>query len=58
MSERVILPTLPSNDGSRLIFDLFDKTQKTFASPELKYALEQGYKITKLYNSFSYIKHT
>jgi hypothetical protein len=49
------VPLLPSkNDRKSLIFDLADKVNQTYASPELSYALENGYKITKLYNTYSY----
>ena len=49
------VPILPSkNDRNSLVFDLLDKSRQTFASPELKYAIEEGYKITKIYNVYSY----
>ena len=49
------VPILPSKgDGTRLLFDLVDKHQQVYPSPELKYALEEGYTITKVYNYYSY----
>ena len=49
------IPILPSKGGEgRLLFDLVDKHQNVYASPELKYALEEGYTITKVYNTYSY----
>ena len=56
--KELYVPVLPSKEGkdSRLLFNLIDKYQQMYASPELKYALEEGYQITKKYNTFSYAK--
>ena len=56
--KHVYVPVLPSKEGkdSRLLFNLIDKHQQVYASPELKYAIEEGYEITKVYNTFSYEK--
>ena len=49
------IPTMPSKGPeSRLLFDLLDKHRQEYASPELKFALEEGYEITKVYNTHSY----
>ena len=58
MSKNVYVPVLPSKEGkdSRLLFNLIGKHQQVYASPELKYAIEEGYEITKVYNTFSYGK--
>ena len=40
----------------RIDYYLIDKYQQVYASLELKYALEEGYIITKVYNTFSYEK--
>ena len=55
--KNLYVPILPSKgDENRLLFNLIDKYQQVYASPELKYALEEGYIITKVYNTFSYEK--
>ena len=58
MSKTVYGPILPSKEGkcSRLLFNLIDKHQQVYASPELKYAIEEGYDISKIYDTFSYEK--
>jgi hypothetical protein len=43
------VPILPTkNERKSLVFDLADKVNQTYASPELIYALENGYKITRI----------
>ena len=55
--KNMYVPLLPSRgDENSLIFNLIDKYQQVYASPELKYALEEGYVITRVYNTFSYAK--
>ena len=55
--KNTFIHVLPSDDTNKLMFDLLDKTRKVYATPELKYALENGYKITHLYNCYCYKKH-
>ena len=50
------LPVLPRNENHKLLFSLDKLKEKTFASVELKRALEVGYKITKLYSALQYKK--
>ena len=46
------LPVLPRNENHKLLFSLDDLKEKTFASVELKKALEVGYTITKIYCAY------
>ena len=48
------LPVLPRNENHKLLFSLDKLEAKTFASVELKRALEVGYKITKIYGAWQY----
>ena len=43
-------------DTGRLVFTLNDKHHEIYTSVELKFALEEGYKITKFYGFDSYLK--
>ena len=45
------LPVLPRNENHKLRFSLDTLEGKTFASVELKRALEAGYRITKIYGA-------
>jgi len=45
------IPVLPDNSNGKLLFHLNPLIGKTYASVELKRALEKGYKITKLYSA-------
>ena len=36
----------------KLVFDLTDRFEKEYTSVELKYAMQLGYKITKIYSVF------
>ena len=50
------IPVLPANANGKLLFHLNPMEAKTFASVELKRALEKGYTITKLYSALEYKK--
>ena len=50
------IPVLPDNANGKLLFHLNPMEAKTFASVELKRALEKGYTITKLYSALEYKK--
>ena len=51
------VPLLPGRgEENKLIFNLTDKYQEVYASLELKYAPEEGYVITKVYNAFGHEK--
>ena len=51
------LPVLPRNENHKLLFSLDKLVAKTFASVELKRALEEGYKITKIYSALQYKRY-
>ena len=51
------LPLLPRNENHKLMFSLEPMKEKTFASVELKKALEIGYTITKIYSALQYKKY-
>jgi hypothetical protein len=51
------LPVLPRNENHKLLFSLDKIKAKTFASVELKRALEEGYKITKVYSALQYKRY-
>lgn len=46
------------NEKGRLVADLLPKTQKVIATPELHLALQNGYKVTKVYWLYSYKSST
>ena len=48
------IPVLPDNSNGKLLFHLNPLTAKTYASVELKRALEKGYIITKIYSAYEY----
>ena len=48
------LPVLPDNSDGKLLFHLNDMYEKTWASVELKVALEKGYEITKIHSAVAY----
>jgi hypothetical protein len=50
------VPVLPDNSGGKLLFHLNPLIGKTYASVELKLALEKGYTITKIYAADEYNK--
>jgi hypothetical protein len=52
------VPVLPDNSNGKLLFHLNDMKNKTYASVELKLALEKGYKITKIHSALEYRKYT
>ena len=47
------MPVLPTHEG-RLLFNLFDKKRQTYHTPELRAALKEGCKITKIYSCERY----
>ena len=55
--KNLYLPVLPRNENHKLLFSLDELKGKTFASVELKRALEVGYKITKIYSALQYKKY-
>eukprot|EP00971_Amphidinium_carterae_P348504 6490527-Amphidinium_carterae.2 len=48
------IPVLPDNSNGKLLFHLQPMYEKTWASVELKKALEKGYKITKIHSAVQY----
>ena len=48
------IPVLPDNSNGKLLFHLNDMYEKTWASVELKIALEKGYEITKIHSAVAY----
>ena len=48
------VPVLPDNSEGKLLFHLNPLIAKTYASVELKLALEKGYTITKIYAADEY----
>ena len=50
-------PVLPDHSNGKLLFHLNPLIAKTFASVELKKALEKGYTITKIYSALEYKKY-
>jgi hypothetical protein len=50
------IPVLPDNSDNKLLFHLEPMKNKTFASVELKLALEKGYKI-KIHSAIQYDKY-
>ena len=50
------LPVLPDNSDGKLLFHLNPLVKKTYASVELKKALEKGYVIDKIYAAYEYDK--
>ena len=46
------LPVLPDNSDGKLLFHLKPLAKKTYASVELKKALEKGYVIDKIYAAY------
>ena len=50
------VPVLPDNSEGKLLFHLNPLIAKTYASVELKLALEKGYTITKIYGAYKYRK--
>ena len=50
------MPVLPDNSNGKLLFHLNPLKAKTYASVELKKALEKGYIITKIYAACEYNK--
>ncbi len=59
--KQLYVPVLPDNkykgNEGKLLFHLDAMTEKTFTSIELKYALELGYKITKIHSAMEYRKY-
>ena len=53
----LLIPVLPDNSGGKLLFHLNPMYNKTFASVELKLALQKGYKI-KIHAAIEYRKYT
>ena len=51
------VPVLPENSDNKLLFHLNPMKSKTFASVELKVALQNGYKIDKLYSALNYDRY-
>ena len=49
-------PVLPDNSNSKLLFHLNQHVSKTYASVELKKALEKGYVVDKIYAAYEYEK--
>ena len=48
------VPVLPDNSDGKLLFHLNPLVAKTYASVELKRALEKGYIINKIYAAYEY----
>ena len=51
------VPVLPDNSDSKLLFHLKPMKSKTFASVELKLAVEKGYKIDTLHSALKYDRY-
>jgi hypothetical protein len=51
------VPVLPDNSDHKLLFHLNPMKSKTFASVELKLAVEKGYKIDKLHAALKYDRY-
>ena len=51
------IPVLPDNSDGKLLFHLNDMYEKTWASPELKLALQKGYEITKIHSAVAYKRY-
>ena len=51
------VPVLPDNSNGQLLFHLSDMYEKTWASAELKLALEKGYQITKIHSAVAYKRY-
>ena len=51
------IPVLPDNSDGKLLFHLEDMYEKTWASPELKLALQKGYEITKIHSAVAYKRY-
>ena len=52
------VPVLPDNSDGKLLFHLHPMKEKTWASVELKQALEKGYTITKIHSAIAYKIYT
>ena len=52
------VPILPERKDGKLIFDLENKVEKEYTSVELKYAINHGYKITKIYSALEFKRYT
>ena len=53
----LLIPVLPDNSGGKLLFHLNPMYNKTYASVELKLALQKGYKI-KIHSALEYRQYT
>ncbi len=51
------VPVLPDSNEGKLLFHLNPMKEKTWASVELKVALEKGYNITKIHSAVSYKRY-
>jgi G:T-mismatch repair DNA endonuclease (very short patch repair protein) len=51
------IPVLPDSTDGKLLFHLNDMYEKTWASVELKLALEKGYQITKIHSAVAYKRY-
>ena len=51
------IPVLPDNSDGKLLFHLNHMYEKTWASPELKLALQKGYEITKIHSAVAYKRY-
>jgi hypothetical protein len=56
--KNLYVPILPDNSNHKLLFHLNEMKEKTWASAELKVALDNGYTITKIHAALEYDKYT
>ena len=56
--DNIYVPILPDNSNKKLMFHLNEMKEKSFTSVELKYALQFGYKITRVYSALMFEKFT